>query len=206
MKGDLTDELVPRGTHEVLGCYLDLTRQWNQRINLLSRRESEDDLWHRHILDSAQLARLAPPGARSWLDMGSGAGFPALVCAIIAKAEARKTTFTLVEADGRKAAFLREATRRVHVDARVLHSRIEQLSLPPQDVISARALAPLERLLGYAEPFCHPNTVLLLPKGRQANSELTLARRAWHIRVIRVPSRTDPEGTILKLSEVSRRR
>lgn len=199
-------DLVPRGTENLLSAYADLATHWNKKINLLSRREDADDLWGRHILDSAQLARLAPAHARTWLDLGSGAGFPALVCAIIAKAEGRAISFTLVEADGRKVAFLREAARRSHVDVGVLHRRIEQLSLPPQDVISARALAPLGRLFDYATPFCHPATVMLFPKGRQADSELTLARQAWHIRAVRIRSRTDPEATILKLSEVSRRR
>jgi 16S rRNA (guanine527-N7)-methyltransferase len=175
-------------------------------VNLLSSGEVSGDLWTRHIYDSAQLTRLAPPAAATWLDLGSGAGFPGLVCAVIARAQKRAIGFTLVEADGRKAAFLREAARGLGVDVSVLCCRIEELSPCPQDVVSARALAPLDRLLAYAAPFCGRDTVLLLPKGRQADSELTLARRAWHIRCIRVPSRTDPEATILRISEVSRRR
>ena len=174
-------------------------------MNLVSRGEVAK-IWPRHILDSAQLARIAPPDARTWLDIGSGAGFPALVCAVIARAQRRRTQFTLAEADGRKAAFLREAARRVGAEIAVRHCRIEQLSLPPQDVISARALAPLDQLFGYAAPFCGPASVLLFPKGRTADSELTLARRNWHSRVVRIPSRTDPAATLLRLSEVSRRR
>jgi 16S rRNA (guanine(527)-N(7))-methyltransferase RsmG len=206
LTGRRREELVPRGTEDLLSGYVELAKSWNKKINLLSRRGDAEEIWERHILDSAQLTWLAPATARTWLDLGTGAGFPGMVCAVIAKAMGRATSFTLVEADGRKVAFLREAARRQHVDARVLHSRIEQLCLPPQDVISARALAPLDRLLGYAAPFCHAGTVLLFPKGRQANCELTLARGCWHIRAIRIPSRTDPEATILKLSEVSRRR
>jgi 16S rRNA (guanine527-N7)-methyltransferase len=202
----LTTELVPRGTEDLLSAYAELTIYWNKSINLLSRREPIHDLWDRHVLDSAQLARLASPDAHTWLDLGSGAGFPALICAVMARAEGRATVFTLVESDGRKVAFLREAARCLKVEVNVLHRRIERLSLAPQDVISARALAPLDRLLAYAAPFCHAGTALLFPKGRKADSELTLARRAWHIRAVRIPSRTDPEATILKLSEVSRRR
>jgi 16S rRNA (guanine(527)-N(7))-methyltransferase RsmG len=198
-------ELVPRETLSALEDYAELLFAWNRRINLISRREA-DDIWHRHIVDSAQLAHIAPRDARSWLDMGSGAGFPGLVCALIAQAQNRPTRFTLVDSDGRKAAFLREAARRLGVDAAVLHGRIERLSLPAQDVISARALAPLDRLLGHAAAFSGPATVLLFPKGQQADSELTLARRAWHTRVVRFPSRTDPAATILRLTEVSRRR
>ncbi len=199
------EESVPREARDALARYTELLSDWNRRINLLSRQEG-DGIWHRHVLDSAQLVRLASPAARTWLDLGSGAGFPGLVCAAICKAESRGTGFSLVEADGRKAAFLREAARQMRLDVAVLHRRIEALSLPAQDVVSARAVARLDRLLGYAAPFCHPGTVLLLPKGRHADSELTLARQAWHIRTVRVPSRTDPEATIFRLSEVSRRR
>lgn len=198
--------LVPRGTERGLQRLADLAMRWNARINLLSRRETADDLWNRHIFDSVQLVRWSPASAASWLDLGSGAGFPALVCALVAKVERRGVRFTLVEADGKKIAFLREAARVLELDVTLCHRRIEDLDPIPHDVISARALAPLDALLEYAQPFCHPGSVLLFPKGRQADSELTLARRGWHIRAIRIPSRTDPGATILKLSEVSRRR
>lgn len=197
--------LVPRETLSALEAYLDLLLAWNRRMNLVSRRGS-DNIWHRHILDSAQLAYLAPPAALTWLDLGSGAGFPGVVCSVLARAQDRPTQFTLVEADARKVAFMREATRRLGVQVTVLHGRVEQLSLPPQGVVSARALASLDQLLSYAAPFCGPETVLLFPKGKQADSELTLARHDWHSRVVRIPSCTDPDATILRLSEVRRRR
>lgn len=196
---------VSRETTETLRRFVALVEHWNRRINLLSRREA-GDIWTRHVLDSAQLAFLAPPNARTWLDLGSGAGFPGLVCAAMARDLHRPTAFTLVEADARKYAFLREAARSMHLPITILNTRIEHLRLPPQDVVSARALAPLDRLLGYAHPFCHCGTRLLFPKGRQADSELTLARRSWHSRVVRVPSRSDPEATIFQLSEVRPRR
>ena len=202
----LADGIVPRETEDLLSAYAELALSWNAAVNLRSRRESDDEFWNRHIDDSAQLAPLAPQSARTWLDLGAGAGLPGMVCALIAKAQNRSIAFTLVEADGRKVAFLREAARRLAVEVRIVHRRIEHAALPHHDVISARALAPLDRLLGYAERFCHPATTLLFPKGRKADSELTVARRAWHIRAVRVPSRTDPEATILRLTEVSRRR
>jgi 16S rRNA (guanine(527)-N(7))-methyltransferase RsmG len=198
-------DLVPRETPPALAAFVDLLATWNRRVNLVSRREAEN-IWSRHVFDTAQLAAMAPRSAASWLDLGSGAGFPGLVCAAIVRGEGRPIRFTLVESDGRKAAFLREAALHMGVDVAVLHQRIERVSLPPQDVISARALAPLDSLLEYAFPFCGPNTVLLFPKGARADSELTLARRHWHSRVVRFPSRTDPAATILRLSEVSRRR
>ncbi len=197
--------LVPRETVPALEAYAALLTKWNRRLNLLSRHDI-DDLWHRHIFDSAQLLELAPQSARSWLDLGSGAGFPALVCATMARAARRPLRFILVEADGRKAAFLRAAALELGLELDILQRQIEELALHPQDVISARALAPLEKLLGYAAPVSGPGTVMLFPKGRHADSELTLARRTWHSRVVRYPSRTDPAAMILRLSEVSRRR
>ena len=198
------NELVPHETLELLRDFVSLVIRWNRRISLIGRDE-RTDIWGRHVLDSAQLLPLAPAAASTWLDLGSGAGFPGLVCAAIAGAQNRPTTFTLVEADGRKAAFLREAARCLSLHITVVEARIEALSLPVQDVVSARALAPLDRLLEYAHPFCHSGSVLLFPKGRQAESELTLARAGWHIRVERVRSRTEPDATILRLSEVCRR-
>lgn len=204
MTAEALDDLVPREAEERLHEFAERLRRWNRRINLLSRGET-DDLWRRHILDSAQLLPLAPRAARSWLDLGAGAGFPGLVCAVISAAQNRPTHFTLIEADARKVAFLREAARVLKVDVTIIEERIEAMSSPPQDVISARALAPLDRLLSYAHPYTHAGTRLIFPKGRRAESELTLARRDWHIRVVRVPSRTDPEATIFQISEVRRR-
>ena len=201
---DETSGIVPRETVETLQAFAALVARWNRRINLVSRSEVAD-LWFRHILDSAQLMSLAPANAQTWVDLGSGAGFPGVVCALIAKAQGRTIEFTLLEADARKAAFLREASRRFALNASVVNARVEQATLRSQDVISARALAPLPTLIEYGQPFCHGGTRLLFPKGRQVDSELTLARRDWHIRVVRVPSRTDPEGTILQISEVMRR-
>ena len=150
---------------------------------------------------------LAPHVAPTWLDLGSGAGFSRARLRNHRQGRApQKPILSSSKRTGERRRFLREVARGLHLGATVLHRRIEQLSLPPQDVISARALAPLGRLLAYAIPYCHRGTVLLFPKGRQADSELTLARRAWHIRAVRVPSRTEPGATILKLSEVSRRR
>lgn len=171
---------------------------------MLSRVESTD-LWKRHVLDSAQIFPLRSLETRSWLDLGSGAGFPGLVCAAIAAAREEPIRFTLVEADNRKAAFLREAARQLELDLDVVNQRAETVALPPQDVVTARALTALDSLLSLSHPFIHDSTRLLFPKGRKAESELTSARRNWHIRVVRVPSRTDPESKIFQISEVRRR-
>jgi 16S rRNA (guanine(527)-N(7))-methyltransferase RsmG len=199
------EDIVPRETLPRIQVFLELLKRWNEKLNLVAAADTHD-LWVRHVLDSAQIARLAPAMAATWVDLGSGAGFPGLICAAILCDRRPGLRFTLVEADARKAAFLREAARSMGLDVTVLDKRIEAISLPPQDVVSARALAPLPRLLNYAARFYHRETVLLFPKGRKADSELTLARRDWHIRAVRCPSHTDPDSTILRLTEVSPRR
>lgn len=196
--------IVPRETVGTLEEFVEMLIRWNERINLFSRKE-DANLWERHVVDSAQLLPLAPQRAKTWLDVGSGGGFPGIICAVIAKYQRRPIAFTLVESDSRKAAFLREAVIRFELPVTVLSSRIEEITLIPQDVISARALATLEKLLGYTSPFCHSGTTFLFPKGRQREMELTEARKYWHMRAIHVPSRTDAEGSILRISEVSRR-
>ncbi len=146
---------VSRETLERLECHASLLRKWTAHINLVSRR-SLADLWRRHMLDSAQLMPLLPPPAdcpRVLLDMGSGAGFPGLVLAIMGAGHVH-----LVESDQRKAAFLREAVRLTGATATVHGSRIERLDSFPADVITARALAPLATLMAYAERFSTPET------------------------------------------------
>lgn len=197
-------EIVPRETVGALEEFVSLLSRWNRRINLISRNDSHD-LWQRHIVDSAQLMPLAPKTAESWLDVGSGAGFPGLICAIIAKNERRPITFTLIESDTRKVAFLREAIIRFELPVTILNERIENIALEPQDVISARALASLDKLLDYTYPFSHEKSVFLFPKGRLAKTELTDASKSWHMKVAEIASQTDPEGSILKISEVNRR-
>jgi len=176
----------------------DLLLRWNPRINLIARRD-EGVVWCRHILDSAQLAPLLPATAATLIDLGSGAGFPGLVLAVIAPIHVH-----LVESDQRKAAFLREAARVCGADATIHAARAETLTLPPAPVITARALAPVATLLALAHPLLAPGGVCLAPKGRSAAQELTAAAHEWHMRVERFPSRTDPGATLLRISEIRR--
>jgi 16S rRNA (guanine527-N7)-methyltransferase len=194
---------VSRETLDRLRRYEMLLREWAGRINLVSPA-SLAEVWHRHFADSAQLLGLAPPEARTWLDLGSGAGFPGMVIALLA-AEARPALgVTLVEADQRKAAFLLTVARETGTRVTIEPRRIESLAPRRFDVVSARALAPLPRLVELAAPFLGPGSVALFPKGARAESELTAARRAWHSRVREVESMTDPAARILILTEVRR--
>ena len=178
-----------------LKAYVDLLRRWQRRRNLIGRG-TEADIWRRHILDSGQLAAHVPEGAGRIVDLGSGAGLPGLVLAILTGAET-----TLVESDSAKAAFLAEAVRATGAPCEIRRARIEALEPWPVDAVTARALAPLSRLLEYAAPFAalSPDDppVCLFPKGARWREELTEAAGAWHISARDAPSATDPSARIL---------
>lgn len=186
---------VPRETAERLRAYEALVRIWNPRINLVSPRDLPR-LWERHILDCAQLAPLLPAGVLG--DIGSGGGLPGIVLAIM-----RDGPVHLVESDRRKSAFLLEAARRLALPHVIVHPRrIEDTALPPLAALTARALAPLDALLEHAHRLLAPGGVAVFPKGRTADAELTQAAARWFMRVERLPSATDPDSTILRLTEV----
>jgi 16S rRNA (guanine527-N7)-methyltransferase len=189
---------VSRETLDRLGRYLDLLAVWNPRINLVGRGTLADP-WRRHFLDSAQLKPLIPPDARVLVDLGSGAGFPGLVLAILGIPEVH-----LIESDGRKAVFLREAARVTRTAATVHGRRIESVPGFAADVITARALAPLPGLLDLAAPFIAGQTIGLFLKGRSAGEELTALGKAWKMTTASLPSITDPDGSILRLEQMAR--
>ena len=187
---------VSRETMDRLEAYVGLLGRWNRRINLVGRG-SLADLWRRHILDSAQLMPLLPPAPaerpRVLLDLGSGAGLPGLVLAILGAGEVH-----LVESDKRKAAFLREAARVAEAAGVTVHdARIEAVKSFRADVVTARALAPLTRLLALAEPFLEADSRCIFLKGAQAESELEAAQKDWKISVESHRSCTYPSGNIL---------
>jgi 16S rRNA (guanine527-N7)-methyltransferase len=189
---------VSRETLARLEAYAELLIRWSARINLVGR-DTLPDLWRRHILDSAQLRRLIPNSAKSLIDLGSGAGLPGLVLALLGVPGVE-----LVEADSRKAAFLREAARITAAAVSIRPCRIQAVSPHPVNVVTARACAPLARLLGLAAPFLAPDTVCLFPKGERYNEELTLARKAWTMNVSVEQSLSDRRGVILRLQQVAR--
>ncbi|HEY1935758.1 MAG TPA: 16S rRNA (guanine(527)-N(7))-methyltransferase RsmG [Acetobacteraceae bacterium] len=178
--------------------FAELLIRWNRSINLVSRGDIAN-LWTRHVADSVQLARYwgdSPP-ARG-IDLGSGAGFPGLVLAI-----QFGVAFDLVEQDAAKAAFLREAARVTAAPVTIHATKIEAAVLPPAPLVTARALAPLSRLLGYAERLLAPGGICLFLKGRGVETEITDAAPRWHMRVERFPSATDANGMILRISELA---
>lgn len=191
---------VSRETRERLERYAALLEKWQRRINLISST-TLPDLWRRHFLDSAQL--LPWLGLGPVLDMGSGAGFPGLVLAILRGTAA---PVHLVESDARKCAFLAEVARVTQADVIIHNCRTE--ALPPFSVetITARALAPLSQLLNWSEKFLSPSTQCLFLKGRNGEDELTQAGKDWRMQITRRDSLTDPSGIIFHLKEVHRGR
>lgn len=192
-----------------LQTYEALLRQWQAKINLVAP-STLDTIWHRHFADSAQLLELAPTGAEKWVDLGSGAGFPGLVLAIMRDGRAEtgdSVPLKLIESDQRKAAFLREVARQCAVAVDIAVQRIEisstQANFVPVNVITARALAPLHRLLGFASAFFQPGTVALFSKGREVESEIEAAREAWTFDVRLEPSLTEPEGRIALITSLN---
>ncbi len=188
---------VSRETSERLAIFADLLIHWNTRINLVSAGDIEQ-IWSRHIADSLQLLPDLTVGP-GFVDLGSGGGFPGLVLAI-----ATGQPVILIESDRRKASFLREAARATATDAIVLAQRIDDVDLPPSRIVTARALAPLPQLLEWASRLLAPDGICLFLKGRRAVSELTAAQTEWHMTVSRRQSRTNPDGVILRLSELRR--
>jgi 16S rRNA (guanine527-N7)-methyltransferase len=191
---------VPRETLDRLEAFAALLREENERQNLVSRASLEH-LWGRHILDSAQLLRFAPQQAGSWLDLGSGAGFPGLIVALLHPARV-----TLVEARKLRADFLRRSAATLGLDVEIVAARAETVPARPFDVISARAFAPLDRLLTLGTRFSTEETLWILPKGRNAKSELATSRSSWQGDFRLEPSLTDDEAGIVVARGVRRRR
>ncbi|MET1110834.1 MAG: 16S rRNA (guanine(527)-N(7))-methyltransferase RsmG [Allosphingosinicella sp.] len=192
---------VPRETLDRLHAFVELLRAENQRQNLVSTA-SLDTVWQRHILDSVQLVQFAPRNARTWLDLGTGAGFPGLIVPLFHSADVM-----LVESRRLRAEFLRTAAETLGIAQRVeIHgTRLEAVAASPFDVISARAFAPLPRLLALAERFSTAGTVWILPKGRNAKSELEAARSSWQGDFRLEPSLTDADAGIVVATGVRRK-
>jgi 16S rRNA (guanine527-N7)-methyltransferase len=212
-----------------LRTYEVLLKAWQTTINLVSPATLED-IWHRHFADSAQLLELglAPPpssrppsispppcgeglgvGGKSWLDLGSGAGFPGLVLAILLAERCPAARMTLVESDSRKAAFLGEVARKTGVAVEIRAERSEKCATQAKsqirDVITARALAPLPKLLGLALPFFSPQTVALFPKGREAEVEVAEGKERFAFDCTLAPSLTDGEARIVIVRHLAAR-
>jgi 16S rRNA (guanine527-N7)-methyltransferase len=198
---------VSRETIERLEIHRRLLADWSSRMNLVGPKEVEA-FWRRHALDSAQLLQFAPT-ARRWVDLGSGAGFPGLVLAALL-AEEPNTAVHLVESTGKKAAFLREVAGAAGLPVEVFHQRIEDFGAGQgvYDVVTARALAPLPRLIPYAKPILDRGAIGLFHKGADLDAELTAAADALNGGAYRadvLESISDPRGRIVRVTKAAER-
>lgn len=191
-------------SRETLETYANLIREWSSSVQLVSRSDLHQ-LHDRHIADSLQAIDLMPQEPITYVDIGSGGGFPAIPLLIARKADGLMDRSYLIDADKRKAAFLRSAIRTLELNAKVLAERIERVGAIGADIITARALASLENLIGHASVHLAPGGRLLAFKGRTADEELKAAQRVWSFDVRRIRSRTADDGWILEIGRIARR-
>ena len=193
---------VSRETRDCLEAFITLVERWNPVINLVAK-SSVSDIWHRHLEDSAQIIPLAQLGAH-WIDVGSGGGFPGVVAAIILKETAPETQVVLVESDVRKAAFLRQASVMLGLNCQIHNARVESLDLPRAATVSARALAPLPKLLQFTERLVEEGGVCLLMKGQSYREEIDAARQSWSFDCDVIKSLTNANAAILEVRNIQR--
>ncbi|MDA9208354.1 16S rRNA (guanine(527)-N(7))-methyltransferase RsmG [Octadecabacter sp.] len=192
---------VSRETFERLRALASLIEKWTKSINLIAQTSSEG-LWVRHIEDSAQIFAHAPNDWANWTDIGSGGGLPALVVSIL---DPSNRPLTLIESDQRKCLFLNTARRELDLKITVLNGRIENQDIPAADVMTARALAPLNDLLGFSEQLLKQDGVALFPKGARFQEELDLAHKNWTFDVKAHQSETHADARVLEISRIRRR-
>lgn len=195
---------VSRETMDALDQFREITLKWTRTINLVSRAD-RDRIWRRHIADSVGLINFLPDSGL-WLDVGSGGGFPALPLALLARGRGLGVDLCMIESDGRKAAFLRTASRELGLGVRVMAIRIEDLvgRMDPPTLITSRAFATVDKTLEYVEQIVGKHTTLVLLKGRSVESELTDARKKWHMSFELMEHPLSVEGSILKIQGFGR--
>jgi 16S rRNA (guanine527-N7)-methyltransferase len=199
LKSAIGTENVSRETFSTLKEFSELLLKWNSKINLVSKKISEEELWQRHILDSAQLLQYILKPKSSIIDLGSGAGFPALVLAIIAGHK-----ITVIESDQRKCAFMQEASTKFKLGVTIINSRIEDITSLECDLITSRALASLKKLLEYSESILQKETFMLFLKGQNVVEEIKEASTSWEIDYKIFPDAFNKDGVVLKISNARR--
>ena len=193
---------VSRETIEKLEIYEQLLKKWNQAINLISK-STANDIWQRHFLDSAAVFEYRNTNGNKWLDVGSGAGLPGLVAAIIATELSPELRVTCIESDLRKCEFLRTVARNTETPLKILTRRVEDAPAQQADTMSARALAPLNTLLLFANQHLAENGTAVFHKGQDWKTEVENARKEWQFDLERFPSATNPTAVILKITNIS---
>lgn len=192
---------VSRETLLRLDKFCKIVTKWSGAINLVSKADIIN-LWNRHLLDSAQIFELIPGEATTLCDLGSGGGFPGVVLAAMAAELRPELSITLVESDKRKSVFLSEAVRLLELNVVVINERIDDLKPQRSCVVSARALAPLSVLCGFAARHMNPAGTAIFPKGRAFEKEIAEARLSYTFEVAVKPSLMDPEACLLSLRDI----
>lgn len=194
------EQVIIQKSQEDFDQYIRLLKEWQKAVNLVAP-STLSDIWNRHIIDSAQLFQLIPSTAQCLVDMGSGAGFPGLVLAILNKNNnGPLKEIILIESDTKKSLFLKEVVRVLNLPVQIINQRIEKIKNIKADVITARALASVSQLLAYARPFYHQTTSCLFLKGKNVDEELE--KCSYACRLERIKSITNSNSSILKISEV----
>lgn len=200
---DFGDEWnVSRETFERLERFANLLQKWNPRINLVSK-STLPDLWSRHIVDSIQVFQCVEANGH-WVDLGSGGGFPGIIIGILGAELNNDLRVTLVESDQRKSAFLRTAARETGIPVSVVSKRIEQIGPLNADILSARALADLSKLMEYSDLHLVKNGTAVFPKGATWKKEVDKAREHWSFSAAPVKSVTNSDAVILKIKGIMR--
>jgi 16S rRNA (guanine527-N7)-methyltransferase len=199
----LYDLNVSRETLGDLTKMVESLKKWNKTINLVGK-STIDSVWSRHILDSAQMWSQRPENLKTWVDLGSGGGFPALVLAILGKAQAPGVCFHMIESDARKCAYLRNVSRETSLNTRIHTVRIEKSEPIMADVVSARALAPVETLLSFSQRFLSDSAFCLFLKGQACDTEEEKARESWSFQSEKIKSISDDTGSIIKIWNLKR--
>ena len=197
---------VSRETMDNLISYVDLLIEWQSKFNLVSKN-SLSEVWQRHIADSAQLFKFFDDNTKIVYDFGSGAGFPALVLAIIAKEKRPDIKFKLVESITKKTLYLNVVKEKIGLtNVEIFNDRVENLSLPPADVITARAMTALDGLLKYSVLFTDKQTKLIFPKGKTFETELSEAKKKWNFKIQVHENEICSDGVILLLENLRRKK
>ena len=195
---------VSRETINELKKYETLVKEWNAKFNLISK-STVDKVWDRHILDSLQLCSFFEEKEGVLIDFGSGAGFPGIVIAIVAKEKFPNLKINLVESITKKATFLNVVKESLNLDINIINDRIENIKSLKADFITSRAMASLEKLLNYSKPFCLKSTKLIFPKGEKWKEELEEAKQKWCLNLKTIESQTNKDSCILYISNVRRK-
>lgn len=195
---------VSRETFELLKAYEASLVEWQQKFNLVSNSSLEES-WNRHFIDSAQLFKYIPGNATTLLDFGSGAGFPGMVLAVMAAEKTPYLKVKLIESTGKKTLYLNEVKKITAVDVEIINERVEKLPPEKADVITSRAMASLNELLGYTSRFVGPKTICIFPKGQRYAEEIAEAKKHWKFECEVKDSETSEEGKILIISRLLRK-